>query len=92
VVKGNFVDGIYEGTGVGRNGNIKVKVTVEEKNITKIEVLSSDETATMMTSVKENLIPSIIRTQSIRIDVISGATYSSNGVLDAVADALGITR
>jgi fumarate reductase flavoprotein subunit len=91
-VKGNFVDGVYTGAGVGRNGNITVQVTVVEKSITDIKVLSSAETATMMGTVEEKLIPTIIRTQSIKVDVVSGATYSSNGVLDAVADALGISR
>jgi fumarate reductase flavoprotein subunit len=91
-VKGNFVDGVYTGTGAGRNGLITVRVTVEDKSITKIEVVSSDETSTMIGTVKENLIPAIIRTQSLKVDVVTGATYSSNGVLDAVADALGISR
>jgi len=91
-VKGNFVDGVYTGIGVGRFGDITVKVTVEGKSITKIEVLPNDETPTMIMAVENDLIPSIIRTQSVKVDVTSGATYSSNGVLDAVADALGISR
>jgi fumarate reductase flavoprotein subunit len=91
-LKGNFTDGVYTGTGRGRNGDITVQLMVEDKSITKITVLSNVETPSMFMIVENDLIPSIIRTQSVWVDTITGATYSSKGVLDAVADALGISR
>jgi fumarate reductase flavoprotein subunit len=90
--QGNFTDGVYTGTGQGRNGAITLQVTVENKSITKIEVLLNDETPTIFVGVENKLIPAIIRTQGVKVDVVTGATYSSNGVLDAVANALGISR
>lgn len=86
--EGNFVDGIYEGVGQGRAGEIKVTVTVVNKNITDITVVSHGETDTIFEGVETNLIPEIIKTQSTNVDVITGATLSSNGVIEAVNNAL----
>ncbi|GHV31237.1 flavocytochrome c [Spirochaetia bacterium] len=87
--KGNFTNGTFAGTGNGRNGPITVTVTVVNKSITNITVVST-ESPIQLGAVEKELIPAIIRTQSIAVDTISGATYSSVGVITAVKNALGI--
>lgn len=63
-------------------------MTVENKSITAIEILSDAETPNIFAAVKEQFIPAIITSQNLDTDVCSGATFSSNGVRDAVKDAL----
>ena len=48
---GNYTDGVYEGTGTGLNGEIKVQVTVEGGSITGIEILEANETETLLAGV-----------------------------------------
>jgi fumarate reductase flavoprotein subunit len=91
-VNGNFnkSNGTYTGTANGYNGVITVKVIVANKSITQIVVLPNDETDIKFLPVVDTLIPSIIRTQSFEVDMITGATYSSLGVINAVKNALGL--
>jgi fumarate reductase flavoprotein subunit len=86
----NISDGDYEGTGAGRNGTITVKVTIKDKSIVGIIVQSNDETPAMFIKVENSLIPNIITAQTLDVDTVSGVTLSSNGVINAVKDALGI--
>ena len=87
-VQGNYTDGVYEGTGQGNNGAIKVEVTVEGGNITAIKLVEHSETDGIYQGAESNVIPNIIRTQSTEVDTVSGATNSSNGIMEAVANAL----
>ena len=81
-------DGTYTGTGEGWGGDVKVSVTIKNEKITKITILSAtDETDEFFARAK-GVIPLIIKAQNTDVDVVSGATYSSNGILSAVADAL----
>ena len=87
--KGSFDlnDGIYQGTGTGYSGNITVAVTVKDKQITAIDILSSTDDAEFFTRAKK-VIDLIIEGQTLDVDVVSGATYSSNGIINAVKNAL----
>ncbi len=80
-------DGVYTGSGRGFRGSITVEVTVESQMITDITVISSNDDAKWFNRAL-TLIDEIIDGQSADISVVSGATYSSNGILDAVKDAL----
>ena len=86
--EGNYQDGVYEGTGTGKGGDIDVTVTVEDGNIIDITVGDNEETISIFEGVERDLIPEIIRTQSTDVDIISGATLSSDGVIEAVSEAL----
>jgi flavocytochrome c len=80
-------DGTYEGMSYGMQGPIKVQVTVAAKKITDVKVISSKETQNV-TKVAFARIPGrIVETQSLKIDSVSGATFASNGIKNAVADA-----
>ena len=86
-----FTDGIYEGSGQGYRGNTSVKVTVEEGKIVSITIESYADDKQFFDRAKSSIIGSILESQSIEVQAVSGATYSSNGIISAVANALGIT-
>ncbi|MPN24626.1 hypothetical protein SDC9_172027 [bioreactor metagenome] len=88
-MQGGYQDGTYTGSGEGYSGVTKVSVTVEGGNITAIDVVShADEDKFFSRAL--GVITKIISGQSIDVDTVSGATFSSNGIIEAVADALGI--
>lgn len=89
VVNPSFKDGVYDGESYGYNSDvpIKLQVTVEGGKITKIDVISQSETKSYWERAKV-LLDSIIEKQSTDVDVVSGATRSSNGIKRAVNDAL----
>lgn len=88
-VQGSFEleDGVYEGTGTGFAGPIKVAVTIKDHTITAIEILSKSDDAAFFTRAKA-MIDRILEKQSLDVDTVSGATYSSRGILRAVKNAL----
>ena len=85
---GTWKDGTYTGSGKGFGGTISVKVTVKDGKISAIDVTSaSGETASYFSKAK-GIIPKMISGQTTNVDVASGATYSSNGIITAVRNAL----
>lgn len=89
---GQYTDGIYEGTGTGfRGATTKVSVTVEDGLIKDIEVISHGDDAPYFNRAFDSVVSDIISSQSTDVDAVSGATYSSDGIMDAVADALNNT-
>ena len=79
-----FIPGTYEGSAEGFHGDVKVEVTLTEERIVSIDV-SEDETAGVGDKAIEQLVASVIESQSLNQDVVSGATYSSEGFLTALA-------
>lgn len=85
---GSWQDGTWTGTAQGYGGDVTVSVTIANKKITAIEVVSaSGETPSFFSRAKA-IIPKIIEAQNPDVDVVSGATYSSNGIINAVKNAL----
>lgn len=85
---GTWKDGTYTGSGKGFGGIISVKVTVKDGKISAIDVTSaSGETASYFSKAK-GIIPKMISGQTTNVDAASGATYSSNGIITAVRNAL----
>lgn len=85
---GTWKDGTYTGSGKGFGGTISVKVTVKDGKISAIDVTSaSGETASYFSKAK-GIIPKMISGQTTNVDVASRATYSSNGIITAVRNAL----
>lgn len=89
VLTGQFKDGTYTGTGSGYRGNISLTVTVSGGNITSITVNESRDDNEFFSRAQSKVIPSIISSQSVDVDTVSGATYSSRGIIEAVKNALG---
>ena len=88
VPAGGYADGTYTGSGTGFGGTITVQVTLEDDTITAVSVVSAPGEDSAYLSQGENVINSIISEQSTDVDTISGATFSSTGILEAVNDAL----
>lgn len=88
VPAGEYTDGIYTGSGTGFGGTITVQVTVSNHKIVSINILdASSETASYFANA-QGVISRIISSQSPNVDAVSGATYSSNGIISAVQNAL----
>ena len=76
------------GTGAGNGGKITVSVTLEDGKLTAIEVLSQSETPVISDPAFEQIPQAILDAQSVTVDVVTGATNTSNGLIAAVTAAL----
>ena len=83
----DLADGVYKGSATGFSGPVTVAVTIMDKKITSIDILSSTDDEAFFNRAK-GVIDRIISSQSFDVDVVSGATYSSNGIIKAVKNAL----
>ncbi len=83
-----YKDGTYTGVGRGYRPGLTVSVTIKNDKITQISVLQNDETQSY-SQYPISVIPGeIIKAQSTNVDAVSGATRTSNGIMQAVEDAL----
>lgn len=87
---GVYEDGTYTGEAAGYRGNVRVTVTVENGFITSINIESHGDNDEFFNKSKNVVINSIITSQSTEVSAVSGATYSSRGIIDAVSDALNV--
>lgn len=86
--KGSLKDGTYVGNGTGFGGNIAVQVTIADGKIVKINVTSHSGETPSYFSRAMAVVNRILAAQSPNVDMVSGATYSSKGIRDAVIQAL----
>ena len=85
---GGWKDGTYEGEGQGFGGKVVVEVTIESGEITCIEVKEAEKEDSAYLEMAKDIIEDIIDAQSADVDTISGATFSSTGIREAVTQAL----
>lgn len=83
-----YIDGTYTGSSFGYNDDITVSVTIEDSQITDINVVSSLEDDPYFTWVLQQIPDSIIESQSTDVDTVTGATTSSKAYIHAVEAAL----
>ncbi len=83
-----FVDGVYQGAAEGFHGDIEVEVEVKDGELVRVDVLSEDETPDIGGVALEELVPAMVENQTVDIDIKAGATWSSEGLINAVKDAL----
>ncbi|WP_446715382.1 FMN-binding protein [Caloramator sp. Dgby_cultured_2] len=83
-----YKDGIYIGSSEGKNGEIKVKVTVKDGRIHNIEILSHSDTENLFEIVYKKIISAVYEKQSAEVEIVSGATLTSNGLIRAISNAL----
>lgn len=81
-------DGTYTGDGQGNNGTISVEVSVKENKISDIMLGEHHETAGLGDVAMEKIIAKMVEGNSVNVDTVSGATNSSNGLIEAVKNAL----
>lgn len=83
-----YKDGTYYGSAMGYNGLIKVKVVIKDGKISSIEIVNHIDDQPYLNNAKNSIIPAIIKGQTTNVDTVSGATFSSNGIIEAVRNAL----
>lgn len=81
-------DGTYTGVGQGFADEIEVEVTVSGGEITDIEIISHGDTPDYFADAEAEMPARIIEAQSHEVEMVSGATASAEGIVEAVADAL----
>ena len=92
-VKGNFPykEGIYYGTAEGYNGEIEVAVVLQEKSIKAVLVTKNHDDEKFFNRAM-NVVKNIMKKQSTDVDVVSGATYSSNGLIKRSEECIKRSR
>lgn len=83
-----YTDGINKGSSRGYGGDITVEVTVAETRISKVDVLSAPGETSQYLSRAKGVIDTVLQAQTWEVDTVSGATYSSRGILGAIQNAL----
>ncbi len=86
--EGGFMDGVYTGEAEGYGGAIDVSVTIEGGKIASIDIISSENEDASYFSTAKAVVDEIISQQTTAVDTTTGATFSSAGIINAVADAL----
>ena len=82
-----FKDGTYTGSAQGFNGPVTVKVVIKDGKIKSVGIVSNSDTPSYFSRARK-LTSSIVKKQSTKVDSVSGATYSSNGIIKATEKAL----
>ena len=85
---GSYTAGTYTGTAAGHNGDITVSVTFTDNAIASVEVTGQSETPTLSDKALTEIPQAIVDNQSLGVDTVSGATFTSRGIINAVADAV----
>ena len=83
-----YTSGKFVGVGNGLHGEIKVEVEVKDGIITNINVLEQQENAVLGKSAFEGISAAVIQKNSTDVDIVTGATYSSKGMIEAINNAL----
>ncbi len=84
-----YADGTYNGEAQGYGGTVSVAVTIQDGTITDVAIVSAKQEDAAYFDAAKGVIDEILEAQTTEVDTVSGATFSSNGILHAVADALG---
>lgn len=92
VVQNKYKDGKFSGSAYGYDGNIYVTITIKDDKITNIEATSDESDPWYFESCVQNVTSQIIASQSTSVDATSGATYSSEGIMAAVGQALNSAK
>ena len=87
-VAGLYKDGTYQGSGSGFRGTTTVEVTVAGGKVTGVSVVSFKDDAPYFNKAFSTISANVLSTQNAAVDVVSHATYSSNGIIGAIKDAL----
>lgn len=83
-----YKDGSYKGSGEGFGGKIIVEVILEKDYIKEAKIISKKNETPEYISQAEKLLDDVVSKQTIKVDAVSGATLSSNGILAALDDAM----
>ena len=79
-----ITDGTYTGTAAGKNGDITVSVTVENGDITAVEITAHSDDVAICQLALDEIPAAIVENQSVAVDTVGGATFTSTGIIEAV--------
>ena len=85
---GGYQDGVYEGSGIGFADTLTVAVTIQDGKIADITVVEQGAEDEPYFGTACQILQDIVEKGDTEVDTISGATFSSLGLRDAVDDAL----
>lgn len=83
-----YIDGIYEGEADGYGGTVIVQVSIENDTLKELNIISAEKEDKAYFDAAIAVIDSILEKQSTDVDTVSGATFSSNGIIYATENAL----
>lgn len=83
-----YIDGTYTGSASGYNGSISVEVTVSNGSISDIKITKYVDDEPFIDEAISGVTENIINAQNTDVDTVSGATFSSKGIINAVKAAL----
>lgn len=83
-----YRDGTYYASGTGKFGPVPVTVVIQDGTITRIDVGANQEAAAMLERARSRVVSEIIETQSTDVETVTGATMTSEAIIDAVSQAL----
>ena len=86
---GGYADGTYEGTALGFGDDITVQITIAGGQLTDITVLDASGEDKPYYNQAKSVLDKMLAAQSTEVDTVSGATLTAEGLINAVADALG---
>lgn len=87
-VESEYADGVYQASAQGYGGDITVELTVEKGMMTRLNLISASGEDGAYLQMASSIVKDILKQQSVEVDTVSGATYSSTGIRDAAAKAL----
>ena len=88
ITEGNWKDGTYTGEGEGFGGRLHVAVTIEDGRITDLKLIDSKDDKKYMGMARPVIFGAVLEKQGTDVDAVTGATFSSCGLLQAINDAL----
>jgi len=83
-----YEDGNYEGVSRGYGGDVRVSVTVDGGRIAAVDILASEGEDPAYFAEARAVTDRVLTAQSAEVNAVSGATFSSRGILEAVRNAL----
>ncbi|MGB3366244.1 MAG: FMN-binding protein [Acidaminobacteraceae bacterium] len=87
-----YMAGEYVGIASGYNSNIEVKVVTDDYRILQIDITHHKEMPVISEVVFKNIPYRVIRENSTDVDIVSGATYTSEGLIRALDNAISKAR
>lgn len=87
-----YNNGTYTASAYGYDGDVQVSVTIENDVIVSITGSTNESDSWYYDSAAPYVISQILASQNTQVDAYSGATYSSDAIMTAVADALNMAR
>ncbi|QCX34720.1 FMN-binding protein [Caloramator sp. E03] len=87
-----YKEGTYYGVGEGHVGKIKIELATDKYHIKEIRVIEDEEIPIIAKKVYEIIPKKVIKANSTDVEVVTGATYTSKGLIDAINDALKKAR